>query len=1370
MGSLVTSLIDKYVFPRTQTSENELKIINCSIEYKIEKMLMDYIIYEFEKKDRNGEILHLFKAVKLLKIVKIPDALKQSQKLMDKQTQINAALWENHVEAISMMARIENTGDKRALGLMQLYGVQGVAKTVQDAKEIADSDFAGLIAVIQGSFRSIEYGLLTQEEAEWVREKMANMKYIEMIRGIPAAKNAGSERNSKNSVGDNGAASKAGDTTSEDTSEEFAVGLSGHDFIALTLSSPIKYKVLENWLSLTSRKQTDWASIMQGSNSLSAGINIPVMFAGNLGSSLGASDGVSDSTSESISHSVGTSESDSTSYSESVGLSEGYTTGRTIGTTQGVTEGVTNGVTNGITNGTTVGQTQGVTVGHTEGTTIGHTEGTTLGYSEGFSHTLSEGESYNTGLGFSEGTSTSVSFGESMGTSASQSQGQSQGFSSSTSESFSQSTGTSHTEGASSSHSLSAGTGTSYNQGYGYGTGSSYGMSSNDAWSTNKGDTWSNSSSGSFANNTGASENLNAGNSATNSNGYNVGGELGVTGSVNSSSSNSNTLSNGYGSTNGSNFGYSYGGGRGGSAGMGYSSGAGQNWGISNSGSVSYGQGFSASNSESYGSGFSTSDGFSEGVSYGMGSTSGTSSSTSMSSSFGQTHSFSQSQGMGTSSSQSLSLSEGVSRSESYGMSYSNSMSKSMSVSNSQSSSDSLSRSNSNSFSTSQSNSHSVSQSNSHSVSRSNSYSTSESNSRTTSQSVSNGIGHSKGTSSSDGVSSGRSIGKSSSTSNTISNGTSASMGVGASVSIGKTYQFIDSEVANIVEMFEFQKNRLKQAIHGNTGAWFVDMYIATETREAQAKAKAVAKSAWYNKDSIICPLQVIDDLTDEEQQNMLYHFNAFSASPQKERDRFGMFESYRYSSILTSAEMTAYTHPLRLSDGGIYADIQNIPELAVPSNLQGEVFMGKIVSAYKWTMEDGYVTKFDYRISNDEIMHSLFAAGSRSGKTVAALRFVSEIANNIRRKSGKRMRIVALDPKEDWRSLANFVEPERFRIYNMGDPNKFPFVLNPLKVSLGVDPEFHLNTLIDVFCRAYGLGIRSVMIMKDIFMALYNQAGVFSAETPEEITECSSRCTLKMAYDKLVEEKAGYSRDKAEAADKVLDRLNGFARENGIMRKLYSQTEGISIDEMLGKDDVIVLESGKVTSNDMTFLFGFITASIYMYAKYCDGNFLGEDQYETMLVIEEANRVLTGEKAGESSGGIQGQSIFEEMLDQAAGLGIFVTSITQEPAQMPTSIIANSGLIFSGKLKNSDDIEIALSAQGKELRYTNREIKTFMPKCPIGWFIAQSSRTFDYKQGEATLIKVSALNSRKPTNAELEEMMLLNRVNQSISESQQYI
>ena len=176
---------------------------------------------------------------------------------------------------------------------------------------------------------------------------------------------------------------------------------------------------------------------------------------------------------------------------------------------------------------------------------------------------------------------------------------------------------------------------------------------------------------------------------------------------------------------------------------------------------------------------------------------------------------------------------------------------------------------------------------------------------------------------------------------------------------------------------------------------------------------------------------------------------------------------------------------------------------------------------------------------------------------------------------------------------------------------------------------------------------------------------------------------------------------------------------ENGVFYKLYCQTDGMSIDELLGADDVVVLESGKIQSNNMAFIFGFITASIYMYAKYCPGNFLADDQYETVLVVEEANRVLQGETQHDASGGIQGQSIFEEMLDQAAGLGLFVFSITQQPSKMPTSIIANSGLLFAGRMTIVEDIDIMMMALGREGKYDDRSIKKFFPKCPTGWFFA---------------------------------------------------
>ena len=100
--------------------------------------------------------------------------------------------------------------------------------------------------------------------------------------------------------------------------------------------------------------------------------------------------------------------------------------------------------------------------------------------------------------------------------------------------------------------------------------------------------------------------------------------------------------------------------------------------------------------------------------------------------------------------------------------------------------------------------------------------------------------------------------------------------------------------------------------------------------------------------------------------------------------------------------------------------------------------------------------------------MHGIFTGESRSGKTVAATRFVSELTK-VRRKSGKRLRIVALDPKQDWRILAKFVEPERFHFYSLGNPEFLPIKLNILKVPHNVNPQVWLDGIIEIYCRAYG-------------------------------------------------------------------------------------------------------------------------------------------------------------------------------------------------------------------------------------------------------------------------------------------------------------
>ena len=171
------------------------------------------------------------------------------------------------------------------------------------------------------------------------------------------------------------------------------------------------------------------------------------------------------------------------------------------------------------------------------------------------------------------------------------------------------------------------------------------------------------------------------------------------------------------------------------------------------------------------------------------------------------------------------------------------------------------------------------------------------------------------------------------------------------------------------------------------------------------------------------------------------------------------------------------------------------------------------------------------------------------------------------------------------------------------------------------------------------------------------------------------------------------------------------------------------------------------------------ITSGFYKFALAHEGGYLADDQYETVLVIEEANEVLTGNDAAGTGGGesfgMSGQSEFEQILDQSAGYGLFIFAITQKIADMPSSIIANSGLVFAGKLKRPDDINVVVRAVAREERIDDRDLVKWFPRSPTGWFVCQSSRTFDFKDAEPILVQISRLNINPPSNLELDEIMI---------------
>ena len=1316
---------------------DDFRIVRTWKEYTDDRKFMKYLMYELEMMEENGNVVHFYKAVKFTRIIRLPKSAKQSESFMDMHGQVLAAIWERNIKLLTIIA---NLLKPVPLGLLYLYGVQGVSTTPDEAKAIADKDFVGLCSVLQGTYRVLEHRTLTYDELEWLHEKMYTMDRLTVVRGIPKAKSGGVD------VGDKGMGGKNVNADSQDTTEEYISGMSDREYVLQIISSPVKSEHLERWLGQTAREMTRWYKQLQGNTSMNFSLSIPMMYMANLGASEGWNHSYTEA--DSVTDTVGS--SISSSVSDSVGHSIGDTVGESIGHTTGTTVGETTGTSHGISEGTTSMESFGESTSHTDGTSNSVSVGESIGGSDSVSHNVSVSE--NVGISHTQGITESQS--ESIANSVSQSESITESIAQSQTESVnttetvgvngsqSVSQGESYTAGVNNSTSISESMGQTANvtqtQTVGQNNSVTVTEGSNQSASVNGSSGWSSTETvGKTEGISGGIFVINGSDADTYSQATGANGSEGWSESAGISNSVGQTAGNSYSESVGVSSGESY------TATQGITQGT----------SESYGQSVSQTESAGWNQSVANSYGQSVGITESQGHTVGAP--------VGQTYS----QGMtqGTSETWGTTQSQGVS--EGFGESHGTNWGVNASQSSGTNSSDMQGTTHMNANGTNASENWGENKSNTVSNSQSDSYT--QNSSHTTGQSW--GQTTSNGTGSSVAQSIGKSTGQSMGTSSMMTRGAATSMGIGPSVGYAKSYQWLDQEVQNILTLLQFQNDRLMKALRGN-GAFFTDVYLATDSEESLAAAGTLAKSSWSNDESRICPLQVMD-LSAEEQNHLIYHFYAFS--PDNRKDGIpGRMESYRYSTILLGEEFSAYTHLPRISEGGIFADVGDIPKFAVPSQKNGEVYIGKVLSGERWTQSSGYETPFEFRIDDSELMHGIFTGESRSGKTVAATRFISELTKVRRKKTGKRLRIVALDPKQDWRILAKFVEPERFHFYSLGNPEFLPISLNLCKVPKNVNPQVWADSIIEIFCRAYGLMERGKAILAESLYALYDEAGVFE-DAPnwrDFVPQRSAQVTFPKLYERMnkikldLEDpmKSGKGRMGNEARDaytRVLDRLQIFGRKFSIESRLFGQSDGIGVDELIGKDDVIVLESYGLETTFKNFVFGCITSGFFKYAQGHEKGFLADDQYETVLVIEEANEVLTGsDTAGTGNSSMPsfgGQSEFEKILDQSAGLGLFIFSITQKVADMPSSVIANSGLIFAGKISRPDDVMTIIRKIGREERYDDRDILKWFPRSPIGWFVCRSSRNFDFKESEPVLVKVEPLNVEPPNNYELETRML---------------
>ena len=162
---------------------------------------LKYLCYQIETVDpETGKRNKLFKAIRFCRVERLPKSAKQSTSFMDMQAQVLSAVHDQNMNLVTVIANVIRPTPE---GLMYLYGVQGVAKTIDEAKRICDADYSGFIASMMGTFRVLHMRTVTAEEGAWLSEKMRSMKFMTAVRGIPKANTTGEDMGNKGIGGTN---------------------------------------------------------------------------------------------------------------------------------------------------------------------------------------------------------------------------------------------------------------------------------------------------------------------------------------------------------------------------------------------------------------------------------------------------------------------------------------------------------------------------------------------------------------------------------------------------------------------------------------------------------------------------------------------------------------------------------------------------------------------------------------------------------------------------------------------------------------------------------------------------------------------------------------------------------------------------------------------------------------------------------------------------------------------------------------------------------------------------------------------------------------------------------------------------------------
>jgi len=309
-----------------------------------------------------------------------------------------------------------------------------------------------------------------------------------------------------------------------------------------------------------------------------------------------------------------------------------------------------------------------------------------------------------------------------------------------------------------------------------------------------------------------------------------------------------------------------------------------------------------------------------------------------------------------------------------------------------------------------------------------------------------------------------------------LSRGVGLGVGLAPSVSVTETFQFTDYEKDILARSLEEQMLHVDAIIR--EGGVYVDTYYMVPDLRARQALEVLIQQAYWGTEDVVTPVQTLKPTPDEEASLRLHAYLMLPATV-PDTTPYAL-EGWRYTTLLRLRQAASLMIPEVFEYGRARTVARRMPRYAI-HHWKGEIYTG-----YQWTHDLNRLSETPLRIPLSWFINGSIVAPSGAGKSVLIQRLAYEL-----QKVGELVFI--FDMGDGLRDLLHVLPAGHYDVTGIAPRHPRRSHWNPLQIGRRIDPDSHIDTVVEIVSNAGGLGAKQRESLSQALRVLYWELGALT-------------------------------------------------------------------------------------------------------------------------------------------------------------------------------------------------------------------------------------------------------------------------------------